>query len=321
MRLLVTGGAGYIGAHFVKMVKELGHEIAVVDNFSQGKKNMINGIEYLEVDIQDQVRLLSIFEEFKPDVVVHYAALANLEPSLRTPDIYYYNNVVGTLNVLEAMRAVGCDKIIFSSTAATYGEPVLKDGETIDENYPTIPTSPYGHSKLMVEQILKDYHRAYRIKSISFRYFCAVGVGEGLGCYHNQETQVVPCLVKGFLGKKFIVNGNDYDTPDGTPIRDYIHVNDLATAHLKALEHLDGCKVYNLGINRGYSVLELIKAAEEVVGKKLDYEIGTKRKADPTRLIGDSTKAQQELGWTPVHTDIGQVILSDYKFFNEVGNQ
>ncbi len=320
MKILVTGGAGYIGAHFINRLK--GHEIIVVDNFCQGKNNIIKrlDIEYHNLDIRNKEELVKILEEKKPDIVVHYAALANVPDSVTNPDKYYDNNVTGSLNVLEAMRRSDCKKIIFSSTAAVYGE----SNELINENHPKNPTSPYGHSKLMFEQILKDYHRAYGISSVSFRYFCASGCDEGekIGCYHDPETQAIPNLVKTLLGKQEIFNvwGNDFPTPDGTGVRDYIHVNDLADAHILAMKKLeeDGCFDYNLGINNGFSVMELIKEAERVTGKKLNYKISPRRAGDPATIVASSMKAQKELGWMPKYTDIGEIILTDYNFFKSL---
>jgi len=253
-------------------------------------------------------------------LVVHYAAVANVPDSVARPAVYYDNNIVGGLNVLEAMREVGCKKIIFSSTAAVYGE----SDSLIDEDYPKNPTNPYGYSKLVFEQILKDYYKAYGISSVSFRYFCATGCDEGgkIGCYHDPETQVIPNICKTLLGKQKIFNvwGADFPTPDGSGVRDYIHVNDLADAHILAIKKLEenGVFCYNLGINKGFSVFELIKESEKVSGKKLNYQISPRRAGDPASLVASSAKAQRELGWKPKYTDIGQIIKTDYEFFKTV---
>lgn len=307
MKLLVTGGAGYIGSHFVKMVKDK-HEILVVDNFSQGKKNKIKGVKYKKLDILNLKGLIKVFEEFRPDVVVHYAAIANVEPSFTDPIYYYDNNVAGTLNILKAMRSMGCDKIVFSSTAALYQE----SSGNISENTIANPASPYGLSKLIGECILRDSYRAYGIKSISFRYFNASGLEKGLNCEHK-GSQAMPALVRAMHGEPFKIFGTDYITPDGTAIRDYIHVNDLAAAHEAALDKLDGYKVYNLGINKGFSVRELILAAEKVSGKKITVELAPRRQGDPTRLVSDSSKAQRELDWTPKYTEVEDIIRSNYE--------
>lgn len=315
MKILVTGGFGFIGAHFVNLAKK-DHEILVVDNFCQGRNNIIEGVRYAEVDIRDRDALLKVFEDFKPDVVNHFAALANVSGSIRQPEEFYENNIMGTSNVLRSMRIVGCDKMIFSSTAAVY--EVTSD--PIDESYPVTRVNPYGHSKLVVEQVLQDYFKAYGLSSVSFRPFCATGVDEKLavGCYHNPETQLIPNIIKTFTGKQEVFNvfGNDHPTPDGTAIRDYIHVNDIAEAHLLALKKLENpvCEVYNLGMNQGYSIMEIIKMSEEIVGKKLNYEIKPRREGDPSKLIGNSNKAMKELGWKPTRT-IEDIIKSDYEFF------
>lgn len=324
--ILVTGGAGYIGGHFVNLLrKQPGYKIEVVDNFCQTRKNIIKhpAINYHETDIRNKSGLLEVFKKVQPVIVVHFAALANVPDSVARPFEYYDNNVIGSINLLECMRAAGCNKIIFSSSAATYGEP---DTELISEDHPQLPTNPYGYTKLVFENILKDYNKAYGINSVSLRYFVASGCDPALevGKYHNPETQAIPCIVQTLLGQKekFFVFGNDYPTPDGTGVRDYIHVNDLATAHLKAMEKLTSepnfCERYNLGINKGFSVLELITEAEKITGKKLNYEIKPRRPGDPSRLVAGSTKAKAELNWQPQYTDIRQIIETDYNFFKSL---
>ncbi len=320
--ILVTGGAGYIGSHFVNQLLRQDVKIVIVDNFSQTRKNIIkNGkVEYFECDLRDKSKLSDIFKKYMFDLVVHFAALASVPESIIKPHEYYENNLLGGLNLLECMRSTGVSKIIFSSSASVYGEPQM---EEIKENHPKNPTNPYGYSKLVFEQILKDYSRAYGFNSISLRYFCAAGCDESLsvGEYHNPETHVIPCILKTLLGarEKFFVFGNDFPTPDGTGVRDYIHVNDLAGAHLKAMEKLfengEICEQYNLGINKGFSVMELIKAAEEISEKKLNFEVKPRRHGDPSRLIANSSKAQAELGWKPQYLEIKDIILSAYNFF------
>lgn len=316
MNILVTGGAGYIGSHFVNKVRKE-HVVTVYDDFSQTRANVIEdpNVGYVEGDILDINKLEETFRDTQPDVVVHFAAIANVEPSFSDPAHYYSNNITGTLNVLECMRKVDCKKIIFSSTAATYGETVLEEGQSISEDYPTNPNSPYGYSKLVMERILWDYFKAYGISSIAFRYFNATGLEKGFSCSHK-ESQVVPALVKAFKNNEpFYIYGTDYPTPDGTPVRDYIHVNDLATAHIKGMEKLDEgiCKIYNLGINRGFSVMELIKAGQEVAKKDLEIKFGPRRQGDPSRLVSDSSRAQQELGWKPEYLDIKEIVRSNYE--------
>lgn len=319
MKLLVTGGAGFLGAHFVNQAKKQGHDILVVDNFSQGRNNLIDDIVYKDVDIRYKEKLSTIFKYFKPDVVHHFAAIANVAPAFKDPAYYYDNNITGSLNVLDCMREVGCNKIVFMSTAAVYApttKPITEDSEKFYGN-------PYGHSKLVIEQVLKDYHRAYGINSISFRPFCATGVDENMevGCYHDPETQLVPNVVKVLAGKQevFSANGNDHPTPDGTAIRDYVHANDIAEAHLLAIPKLEQpiCEVYNLGMNKGYSIMEIINKAEELTGKKLNYVFKPKREGDPSSLVGDSGKAERELGWKTKRT-IEDIIKSDYEFFKSI---
>jgi len=320
MRLLVTGGAGFLGAHFVNQAQKQGYEVIVVDNYSQGTQNVLinDNVQYYNLDIRDK-ELLKLFDRIKPDMVHHFAAIANVAPSFKDPAYYYDVNIAGSLNVLDCMRKVGCNKIVFMSTAAVYAPTTELIAEEAEKFY----GNPYGHSKLVVEQVLKDYHRAYEINSISFRPFCATGVDENLevGCYHDPETQLVPNVVKVLAGKQevFQAFGNDHPTPDGTAIRDYVHANDIAEAHLLALPKLEQpiCEVYNLGMNKGYSIMEIIKKAEELTGKKLNYIFKPKREGDPSSLVGDSSKAERELGWKPKRT-IEDIIMSDYNFFKSI---
>ncbi len=317
--IVVTGGAGYIGAHLVKeLAKASDTEIHIIDTFAQSRKNILKraNVHYHEIDIRDGAALAATFVKLRPETVLHFAALASVPDSVANPANYYHTNVVGGYNILEAMRASGCQKIVFSSSASVYGEP---QEEIIKEDHPKNPTNPYGRTKLMMEEMLKEYFTAYQISSISFRYFCAAGADpEGeLGEYHIPETHVIPSLLETLLGRRetFAIYGTDYPTPDGSGIRDYIHVADLATAHIAAIEKLNAeslCTQYNLGINKGFSVRELIFAAEEVTGKKLNYVEKERRPGDPSRLIADASKAMTELAWTPKHTDIKEIIATAY---------
>lgn len=321
MNLLITGGAGYIGAHVVKLLRDRSdHKIDIVDNFSQSRHNVLKHprIVYHDVDIRDREALNRVFLEQKPDVVFHFAALANVPDSVANPANYYENNVIGSLNLIECMRTHGTNKIIFSSSAAVYGEPTT---EEIVEDHEKKPTNPYGMTKLMFEHVLKNYFDAYGIASISFRYFCAAGVDPSLeiGKFHNPETHVIPSIIETVLGKRkeFFVFGDDYPTPDGTGIRDYIHVADLAEAHIRAMEKLLNtslCEQYNLGINKGFSVLEIIKAVEKTAKKKLNYGIRPRRPGDPARLIANAEKAQKELGWKPAYLNIEDIVKTAYEF-------
>ncbi len=328
--IIVTGGAGYIGSHFInKTLKDQGGEykIIVVDNFSQGRKNIITNdlVEYHEVDVTDYHKLEDVFQKNTVEAVVHFAALGNVPYSVSNPEVYYTNNIIGGLNVLRCMREHGVDKIIFSSSAAVYGEPVT---EVITEEHPKNPKNPYGYTKLVFENILQHYHRAYGIKSISFRYFCAAGSDQALtiGEHHTPEDHVIPSIILTLLGKResFSVCGNDYPTPDGTGIRDYIHVNDIASAHLLALKKLSEganfAEVYNLGINKGFSVMELVTMAEKVSGQKLQYAFKDRRPGDPARLIADASKAMKDLGWQPEILSTEEIIGTAYNFFKSQSN-
>jgi UDP-glucose 4-epimerase len=325
--ILVTGGAGYIGSHFVNfLIQHTDAKIVVVDSLRETKNfhNKISNqkVVYYETDIADAQSLDKIFTDHSVNAVVHYAALANVPDSVSHPEEYYRNNVVGGLVLLNTMLKHGVKNIIFSSSASVYGEPI---SEIISEDHPKIPTNPYGYTKLVFEHILQDYNKAYGLNSISFRYFCASGSDESMavGEYHMPETHVIPCIFETILGKreKFYVYGNDYPTPDGTGVRDYIHVNDLASAHLKGLIKLlqenNVCSQYNLGINKGFSVMELIKNAERLSGKKVNYEIMPRRAGDPSRLIADSSKVQMELNWQPQYLLIEQIMQTAFDFYKK----
>ncbi len=318
--IIVTGGAGFIGAHLVKLLaNQADVMIHVIDNFSQSRNNILTrtNVQYHELDICDAESMTKIFLELTPDTVFHFAAIANVPDSVSDPAKYYRTNVVGSYNLLEAMRESGCSKLIFSSSASVYGEP---ESEVILEDHPKKPTNPYGRTKLVMEEMLKEYFTAYKISSISFRYFCAAGAdpdGE-LGEYHTPETHVIPSILETIRGQRdmFSIFGTDYPTPDGTGIRDYIHVVDLAQAHICALHKLDTdelCTQYNLGINKGFSVRELIDTAERITATKLTYTEKDRRPGDPSRLIADATRAMNELAWQPQYTNIEEIIRTAYQ--------
>jgi UDP-glucose-4-epimerase GalE len=322
--IIVTGGAGYIGSHLVKLLaNEPDVMVHVIDNFSQSRNNILTrpNVQYHELDICSAKDMSEVFLEIKPDTVFHFAAIANVPDSVSDPAKYYRTNVVGSYNILEAMRASDCSKIIFSSSASVYGEP---ESEVIVEDHSKKPTNPYGRTKLVMEEMLKEYFTAYKISSISFRYFCAAGAdpdGE-LGEYHTPETHVIPSILETILGRRdmFSIYGTDYPTPDGTGIRDYIHVVDLAHAHICALHKLDTnalCTQYNLGINKGFSVRELIDTAEKVTGLKLSYTEKDRRPGDPSRLIADATRAMNELSWQPQYTNIEDIVATAYTSFKK----
>lgn len=307
MKVLVTGGAGYIGSHFVKLLSENGHTPVVVDNLSRGHKEaVLPGVVFEEADILDFPALVNIIKAHQPDAVVHFAAFAYVGESVDKPEIYYTNNVVGSLKLINACVEFGIKKFVFSSTCSIYGNPLQIP---ISETETAKPINPYANTKLIIETILKDYETAYGLKHVALRYFNAAGAHPSglLGESHDPEPHLIPLVLQTAQMKreKILVFGNDYDTPDGTCIRDYIHIMDLADAHLKALEYLDGgneSTFINLGTGDGNSVLEIINKAEKVTGKKIKYEIVGRRAGDPARLVADNKKAKQFLGWSPKYS-------------------
>ncbi|MFK5854534.1 MAG: UDP-glucose 4-epimerase GalE [Bacteroidota bacterium] len=303
MKILVVGGAGYIGSHMVKMLSKAGHYVTTLDNLSNGYQDAVKYGEFVEGDIADAVLLDKLFSENTFDGVMHFASYIQVGESVEKPSMYYRNNVSNTQVLLDVMVEHGVKCFIFSSTAATFGEP---DYTPIDEAHSQKPINPYGHSKLMVEQILRDFDHAYGLKSVSLRYFNAAGADpEGeLGERHIPETHLIPLVLQAASGRRdnITVFGTDYDTPDGTCIRDYIHINDLCSAHLLGLEHLVAggeTKTYNMGNGQGYSIKELIDVAKDVTGSNFKVVLGERRDGDPARLVADSSLLQKELGWKP----------------------
>ncbi len=320
--ILITGGAGYIGSHVVNAMIKQGFKIEVIDIFRESRRNVITNdlVTYHEVDIRNKGSLMDVFNKTKPSIVFHFAAIANVPDSVTMPYKYYDTNIIGGLNLLECMHETGVTKIVFSSSAAVYGEPQT---EELNEDHPKNPTNTYGYTKLVFENILKDYNRAYGYSSVSLRYFCAAGCDKnsGLGEYHSPETHVIPAIIETLLERRdeFFVYGNDFPTPDGTGIRDYIHVSDLAEAHICAMNKITDeknvCAQYNLGTNKGFSVLDLIKVAQSISNKKLKYSFKERRPGDVARLIANSTKAQRELHWKPRFVDVKDMIETSYEFF------
>ena len=309
---MVVGGAGYIGSHMVDMLIGRGHEPVVVDNLSTGYRDAVLGGEFDQADLADAGALDAIFSRQRFDGVMHFASFIQVGESVREPAKYYRNNLVNTLNLLEAMTRHGVRNFIFSSTAAIFGEP---DYVPIDESHPRRPINPYGFSKYAVEQVLSDFDRAYGLRATCLRYFNAAGADpQGrLGERHEPETHLIPLVLQAASGRRSHIDvyGTDYDTPDGTCIRDYIHVVDLCDAHLLALDRLlQGAPsaAYNLGNGNGFSVKEVIVAAERVAGTSIARNYAARRAGDPARLVADATLARTELGWRPRFDDLETIV-------------
>jgi UDP-glucose 4-epimerase len=311
-RFLVIGGAGYIGSHLVKALIEQQQEVVIVDNLSAGSASAVLGGELIIHDFDDRKFLDSLFSKTKFDGVFHFASQIVVSESVKDPGKYYRANTAATLTLLEAMRDHKVGPLVFSSTAAVYGEPLYTP---IDEQHPTNPLNPYGRSKLMVEHMLADFASAYGQKYIALRYFNAAGADPQarIGESHDPETHLIPLALQAISGKRppLQLFGQDYDTPDGTCIRDYIHVDDLASAHILAIQHLNNggeSAVFNLGSNHGYSVNEVIQTAAGVTGKTVPLTYAPRRAGDPASLVADASLAKKVLGWQPQYTDLNQII-------------
>lgn len=321
MKVLVTGGAGYIGSHTCKALSTAGHMPIVFDNLIYGHRWAVRWGPFVEGDIAIHSDLDAAMQRYKPDAVMHFAAFAYVGESVQHPAKYYENNVAGTLSLLACMRKHGINRLVFSSTCATYGEPLYTP---IDENHPQLPINPYGSSKLMIEQILRDYDRAYGLKSICLRYFNAAGADPDseIGESHEPETHLIPLVLDVACGKRQQIKifGTNYDTPDGTCIRDYIHVMDLADAHILALEYLSGVREsqsFNLGHGNGFSVRDVINVAKKVTGKEIKVIDSDRREGDPPILVGSSEKAIRVLKWQPRYDDIEVIIGTSWKWHNK----
>jgi UDP-glucose-4-epimerase GalE len=318
MRILVAGGAGYIGSHTVKELVRSGFDVMVFDNLSSGRKEFVRKCPFVQGDLMNPEAVRKVFKGGAVSAVLHFASLIQVGESTANPKKYYTHNLVSSLNLLAAMLEAGVSKLIFSSSAAVYGAP---EQTPIPESHPLNPANPYGQTKLMVERMLRDYDRAYGLKSISLRYFNAAGADlEGdMGEIHSPETHLIPNILRSLLGKgpQLGVFGNDFPTPDGTAVRDYIHVTDLAAAHVLALKALlDGgpSDAVNLGTNRGHSVLEVIRSAEEVTGRKIPYDIRPRREGDVAVLLASKEKAERSLGWKPRLSTLETIIESAWKW-------
>lgn len=317
MHVLVTGGAGYIGSHTAKRLAQSGFQPVVIDNLQRGHREAVKWGPLIQADVIDRNALESVFAQYPIQAVLHFAAFAYVGESMRAPDLYFRNNVVGTLNLLDVMRTRGVDRIVFSSTCATYGDPVKIP---IDEDHVQQPVNPYGESKRMVERLLHWYGRAYGLRWVALRYFNAAGADpEGqLGEDHDPETHLIPLAISAALGQSVLeIFGADYDTPDGTAIRDYLHVTDLAEAHLAALRYLDAggsSTAFNLGTGRGHSVREVTAMVERVSGRKVPVREVGRRAGDPPCLVADASKSAATLGWRPRHSALQEIVQTAWNW-------
>lgn len=319
MRILVTGGAGYVGSHTVRYLNESGADVTVLDNFSTGHHWAVNGIKLIEADLLDASELESAFRVCNFDAVIHFAAKSIVSESELSPIEYFKNNVSGSINLCEAMLESDVKNIVFSSTAAVYGEP---NQEFIAENHPLSPINIYGQTKLAIENMLQELYRSKGLRSVSLRYFNAAGAEPtgGIGEAHPCETHLIPNVINGILSganDEISIFGNDYPTRDGTCIRDYVHVNDLASAHCLSLEHLldsNICEQYNLGSGLGCSVLEIVKAIEDVSKLPIEFSFKDRRQGDPACLVADINKVKSDLNWEPIHSSINEIIADAYRW-------
>jgi UDP-glucose 4-epimerase len=314
MNVLISGGAGYIGSVCTEWFLRAGHSVTVYDNLSEGHRSAVDPkAVFVEGDCLDASRLRTTLRSGKIDTVVHLAAVALVGESMRAPGKYFVNNAFGTQTLLEACVNEGVRKVVFSSTCATYGIPL--NTSNLDENHPQQPVNPYGESKRMVERMLDWYQRIHSLEYVAFRFFNAAGASAAHGEHHRVETHLIPNVLKVALGQAVDcdVFGTDYPTPDGTCLRDYVHVEDLAQAHLAALD-FPGSGFFNLGNEIGCSVLEVLKACESVTGRKIPFRAQPRRPGDPPRLVASAAKARQELGWSPRHAKLEEIIDSAWKW-------
>ena len=320
MKVLVVGGAGYIGSHMVQDLLDAGHTPVTLDSLVTGHRNAVLGGVFQQGDLADRAMLDNMFHTHEIDAVMHFASFIQVGESVRAPGMYYLNNFANTLNLLDAMAKAGVKRFIFSSTAAIFGEP---QSSVIDERHPQQPINPYGASKQMVERALVDFERAYGIRYVCLRYFNAAGAHPNglIGERHDPESHLVPLVLQVASGRRshITVFGRDYETPDGSCIRDYVHVLDLCQAHRLALDWLmqgGASAAFNLGNGNGFSVLEVIRAAEKVTGRKLKMEDGPRRSGDPARLVADSHLIRHHLRWLPAYSDLETIVKHAWAWEN-----
>ncbi|MFN2509996.1 MAG: UDP-glucose 4-epimerase GalE [Pyrinomonadaceae bacterium] len=320
MAILVTGGAGYIGSVTTELLRARGEQVVVLDNLSRGHRLAVAPeVPLYEGNVGNPELVTRIVREQGIDACIHFAAFAYVGESVSQPALYYENNVEQSNRLLGALIAAGVRRLVFSSTCATYGEPQRMP---LDEGHPQLPTNPYGWSKLFVERIMADYDHAYDLRFVALRYFNASGASAERGEHHEPETHLIPLVLKAAQGEieRVAVFGNDYPTTDGTCVRDYIHVTDLAAAHALSLEYLrsgNSSTAINLGNGQGYSVLEVVEAARAVTGKEIPLEMQGRRAGDPSHLVADSARARTVLGWQPQHPDLAAIIGSAWEWHSQ----
>ena len=320
VNILVTGGAGYVGSHAARLLERAGHTVWVVDNLSQGHLGAVRAGRLIEADVADRDVVVGLLREKRVEAVMHFAALTLVGESVSDPAKYYQNNVVSSLALLESMRAAGVKRIVFSSTTATYGVP---ERVPITEDESQEPINPYGFAKLVIERALADYANAYGFAYAALRYFNAAGASPDgdLGEDHDPESHLIPIVLDVALGQreKITIFGDDYPTADGTCIRDYIHVDDLGSAHVKALERLESGRglCLNLGTGRGFSVREVIDTCRRVTGHAIPAEIGPRRPGDPPELVADSSRAQRQLAWKPRYTELEEIVSTAWRWHRD----
>ncbi len=310
--ILVTGGAGYIGSHACKVLKAAGYTPVTYDNLSTGWEEAVKFGPFEQGDLTDRERLDQTFAAYQPAAILHFAALSQVGESMREPGLYWHNNVAGSLTLFQAAVQAGCMNVVFSSTCATYGD---QDNVVLDESSAQYPINAYGASKRAIEDMLRDFEGAYGLNHVVFRYFNVAGADPEaeVGEFHQPETHLVPLILEAIQGKRdaLTIFGTDYDTPDGTCIRDYVHVMDLVDAHVLGLNRLEqgkGSRVFNLGTGTGFSVREVIENAESITGKDVPRIEGPRRPGDCTKLVSGSSRAEAELGWTPARSTLDQMI-------------